>query len=102
MEAARAYRMWGVREGFLDPVRPKLKLPSELGGIDPVLGVPGLAGPRRHYDLSGPEEFSAILGVRPVPIARDDIQWIQLMRRHSYDIKDQIEKQEEGDVLDRR
>ncbi len=103
MEAARAYRMWGIREGFLDHVKPAaIKLPSEIGGIDPRLGVPALAGPRRHYDLSGPEEFGAFFGVRPVPIVREDVQWVQYLRRHTYDIKDQLEKEKKGDIRKRR
>ena len=94
MEGLRTVRMHGVRHGYLDYPRPaRVKLPSDIS--------PDLAGPRAG-ELSGPEELSAFFGVRPIPIAQEDVMWARYLRRHSYDVKDQIKKEEEGDIYTRR
>ena len=95
LEGLRAVRMKGVREGYLDYPRPERigELPSDIS--------PELAGPR-HGELSSAEELSGFFGLRPVLLTKEDVKWAQYLRRHGYDIKDQIKKEEEGDVLKRR
>ena len=87
--------MYGVREGFLDYPKPKnFKLPSDLSE--------DIAGPRHYNELSGFDEFMGFMGIRPVPITKENVKWAQLIRRHGYDLKDQVKKDEQSDMYKRR
>ena len=95
LKAAKAFRMYGVREGFLDYPKPKnFKLPSDLSE--------DIAGPRHYNELSGFDEFMGFMGIRPVPITKENVKWAQLIRRHGYDLKDQVKKDEQSDMYKRR